>query len=84
MSGTAGFEVVQWYGLITPKRTPAETLRVLNREIVKALQQPDVKSRMEADGSEPTGSTPPAFDAFMRSDFAKWDKVMRAEGIKRD
>jgi tripartite-type tricarboxylate transporter receptor subunit TctC len=82
--GTAGFEVVQWYGVITPKRTPAETVRVLNCEIVKALQQPEVKSRMEADGSEPTGSTPAAFDAFMCGEFAKWAKVIKAAGIKRD
>ncbi len=82
--GTAGFEVVQWYGIIAPKRTPAETARVLNLDIVKALQLPDVKARMEADGSEPTGSTAQAFDAFMRSEFTKWDKVIRAAGIKRD
>jgi tripartite-type tricarboxylate transporter receptor subunit TctC len=82
--GTAGFEVVQWYGIITPVRTPAQTVQVLNREINKALQQPEVKSRMEADGSEPTGSTPPAFDAFMRGEFAKWGKVIKIAGIKRD
>lgn len=82
--GTAGFEVVQWYGLITPKRTPVETVNVLNREIVKALQQAEVKSRMEADGSEPAGSTPQAFDAFMRAEFAKWDKVIKTAGIMRD
>lgn len=82
--GTAGFEVVQWYGIITPKRTPTTTVGLLNREIVKALQQPDVKTRMEADGSEPTGSTPQAFDAFMRGEFTKWNKVIRAAGIKID
>ena len=82
--GLAGFEVVQWYGIITPARASAETVRALNREIVKALQLPDVRSRMEADGSEPTGSTPQAFDAFMRSEFAKWGRVIKVAGIKRD
>ena len=83
-SGVAGFEVVQWYGIITHKRTPATTVQLLNREIVKALQLPDVKLRLEADGSEPTGSTPQVLDAFMRNEFVKWDKVIRAAGIKRD
>ena len=82
--GTAAFEVVQWYGIITPARTPVDVVRTLNRDIVKALRQPGVKSRMEADGSEPTGSTPAAFDAFMRSEFTKWGRVIKAAGIKRD
>jgi tripartite-type tricarboxylate transporter receptor subunit TctC len=79
-----GFDVVQWYGIVTHQRTPAATVQVLNREIVKALQLPDVKSRLEADGAEPGSSTPQALDALMRSDFTKWDKVMKAAGLKRD
>jgi tripartite-type tricarboxylate transporter receptor subunit TctC len=83
-SGVPGFDVVQWYGIATQKQTPAATVQTLNREIVKALQLSDVKSRLEADGSIPAGSTPQALDAFMRSEFVKWDKVMRAAGIKRE
>lgn len=83
-SGVPGFEVVQWYGIVTPRRTPAPTVQLLHREIVKTLQLPDVKLRLAADGSEPTGSTPHAFDAFMRAEFAKWDKVIRTAGIKRE
>jgi tripartite-type tricarboxylate transporter receptor subunit TctC len=77
-----GFEVVQWYGIVTSKQTPAATVQTLNREIVKALQLPDVKSRLETDGSVPAGSTPQALDAFMRSEFVKWDKVIKAAGLK--
>lgn len=80
--GLAGFEVVQWYGIITPARTPPEVVRALNREMVKTLQLPEVKSRLEADGSEPTGSTPEAFATFMRDEFAKWGKVIKAAGLK--
>ena len=77
-------ELFKWYGIITPARTPPDVVRALNREIVKALQLPAVKSRLEADGSEPTGSTPAAFDAFMRAEYAKWGKVIKAAGIKVD
>jgi len=83
-SGIAGFEVVQWYGIATHKQTPAATVQTLNREIVKALQLPDVKSRLEDDGSVPAGSTPQALDAFMRSELVKWDKVIKSAGIKRE
>lgn len=83
-SGVPGFEVVQWYGIATQKQTPVTTVQTLNREIVKALQLPEVKSRLEADGSIPAGSTPQALDAFMRSELVKWDKVIKAAGIKRD
>ena len=83
-SGVPGFEVVQWYGILTPLRTPADTVSALNREMLKALQVPEVKSRMAADGSEPTGSTPQAFDAFMRGEFAKWGKVIKTAGIKHE
>jgi len=83
-SGITGFEVVQWYGIATHKQTPAATVQTLNREIVKALQLPDVKSRLEADGSVPAGSTPQALDAFMRSELVKWDKVIKSAGIKRE
>ena len=77
-------ELFRWYGMVTPTRTPSDVVRALNREIVKALQLPAVKSRMEADGSEPTGSTPAAFDAFMRAEYAKWGKVIKSAGIKVD
>ena len=82
--GLAGFDVVQWYGIIAPARAPTAVVSALSRELVKTVQLPEVKSRMEADGSEPTGSTPAAFDAFMRAEYAKWGKVIKAAGIRRD
>jgi tripartite-type tricarboxylate transporter receptor subunit TctC len=82
--GLAGFDVVQWYGIIAPARAPTAVVSVLSRELMKAVQLPEVKSRMAADGSEPTGSAPAAFDAFMRAEYAKWGRVIKAAGIQRD
>jgi len=77
-----GFEVVGWYGVIGPANLPAPLVARLHDALVKILNEPDVKSRIEADGSEPVGSSPEEFRRFMRADLDKWAKLVRESGAK--
>ncbi|HZO03411.1 MAG TPA: tripartite tricarboxylate transporter substrate binding protein [Burkholderiales bacterium] len=79
-----GFEVVGWYGVIGPASMPAPLVARLHDELVKILNQPDVKSRIESDGSEPVGSSPEEFRRFMRADMDKWAKLVKESGAKLD
>ena len=79
-SGLPGFEVNNWYGLVAPAKTPAEVIAVLNRQVRAALEAPDVRESMLKQGLDPAGGTPEEFGAYIRSELAKWSKVIRASG----
>jgi tripartite-type tricarboxylate transporter receptor subunit TctC len=81
-AGLPGYEAVQWFGLLAPAATPREIVSRLHAETVRALQAADVKSRLSADGADPVGSTPEEFAAFLRSETAKWAKVVKQAGIQ--
>jgi len=77
-----GFEVVGWYGVIGPAGMPAPIVKRLHDELVRALAQPDVKSRIAADGAEAVGSGSAEFREFMSADLAKWAKLVKESGAK--
>ena len=79
-SGLPGFEVNNWYGLVAPAKTPPEVIAVLNRQVRAALEAPDVKESMLKQGLDPAGGTPEEFGAYIKSELAKWSKVIRASG----
>jgi tripartite-type tricarboxylate transporter receptor subunit TctC len=81
-AGLAGYDSTQWYGVLAPAGTPREIVARLHGEIVRALRDPEVGKRLEADGAEAVGSSPEEFSAFIRSETEKWAKVARAAGIK--
>ncbi len=81
-AGVPGFAVAGWYGILAPDGTPAPIIARLNRDIVRVLRMPDVRERLAADGSEPVGSTPEEFGAHIKSEIAKWRKVIAEAGIK--
>lgn len=83
-SGVPGFVVVNWFGMIAPARTAHAVVTQLNAEVVRALQQPDVRTKLTGEGSEIVGDTPAQFAAFLRADYEKWGKVIRASGLKVD
>jgi tripartite-type tricarboxylate transporter receptor subunit TctC len=65
-----------------PARTPPAIVARLNREILEALQQPDVRARLAASGLEPIGSSPEEFAAFIKTELARWAQVARQSGAK--
>ena len=83
-SGVPGFEVINWYGAAGPAKLPQPIVTKLHAEIVKQLQAPDLKARLAADGTDPVGSTPEAFVTFMRTEIAKWARVVKASGARVD
>ena len=81
-SGVRGFDVSPWFGVLAPTRTPPVLVNRLNSEILKVLQAPTVRERLIRDGVDPVGNTPQEFTAFIRSELAKWSKVVKAAGVK--
>jgi tripartite-type tricarboxylate transporter receptor subunit TctC len=83
-AGYPGFETAQWYGVLVPKGTPPAIIERLSRELAAAVAHPEVASRFRAEASEPVGSTPAAFKAFIAVEAARWSGVVKAAGIKPD
>lgn len=81
-AGVPGYEAVQWYGVLAPAATPRDIVTKLHAGVVRALQNPDVRQRLLNDGAEPVGGSPEEFTAYLRSETAKWAKVIQAAGIK--
>jgi len=73
-----------WYGLLAPAGTPIPIIQKINREVVKALDAPDVRERLQAQGAEPMPGTPEAFASFMQEEMAKWAPVVKQAGVKLD
>ena len=80
-SGLKGYSVIGWYGLAAPAHTPQPIITKLNAEVVKVLNQPDMKERLAADGAEPAPSTPAEFAALIKAEIAKWGKVIKDAGL---
>src|SRR5256885_12469581 len=81
-AGLPGIEAIVWNGIFAPAGTPQPVIQVLHRELVKAYNAPDVKNQALATGSEVAGDTPEEVAAFVRSESAKWSKVIRDANIK--
>lgn len=83
-AGVPGYEATQWFGVLAPAGTPRDIVNLIQSEIGRVLQQPDMKTRLSTDGAEPVGSTPDEFAAFIRTETAKWAKVVRDAGVSAD
>ena len=84
-AGVPGFEVLAWYGMLAPAKTPPEIVTRLNSDMMQALKQKDVADRLQTLGFEPPAPhTPADFLAYMRSESTKWQKVVKDANIKVD
>jgi tripartite-type tricarboxylate transporter receptor subunit TctC len=83
-SGVPDFVVTQWHGLLAPRGTPRAIVDRLQGEVVKAVQRPEVSSRLALDGTEPVASSSKEFAAFLRSERDQWAKVAKAARIQAD
>ncbi len=79
--GIPGFDVIGWFGWLAPAAMPRPIVQRLNKELVAALNSPDVRDRLLSQSTEPVGNTPEAFAAFMQSEHRKWAKVIQAANI---
>ena len=80
--GVPGYEAVQWYGLMAPAATPREIVSKLHRAVVAALNDGAVRERFTSSGADPVGNSPEEFAQLVRSEVAKWAKVVKAAGLK--
>ena len=79
-----GFSVDTWWGLVAPAGTPPDVIAKLNKAFVDALNAPETKTRFGSLLAEPVPTTPDQFGAFMKSEMAKYEKVVKATGAKVD
>ena len=83
-AGVAKHVALQWNGFFAPARTPQAVLDRLYREVARAVHDPEVRQRFEAEGATPAGTTPAEFAAFYRAEAEKWADVAKRSGTKLD
>ncbi|OGA44923.1 MAG: hypothetical protein A3F74_25750 [Betaproteobacteria bacterium RIFCSPLOWO2_12_FULL_62_58] len=79
-----GYEVIGWYSLVAPAKTPHEIISRLNAEVVRALKASELQERISGLGAEPIGSAPQELGAHMRAEIEKLQKAVKATGLRRD
>jgi tripartite-type tricarboxylate transporter receptor subunit TctC len=77
-----GFASSAWFGVVAPRGTPAKTAERISADIAEALKQPDVVKKMDGLSAEVVGSNPQATGKFMREEVERWNKVIKAAGVK--
>lgn len=77
-----GFELVAWFALFAPANTPADIVKKLNTEVVKALARPDIRDKLAASGLSVQTSTPEQLGVFQKSEIAKWATMVKDAGIQ--
>ena len=83
-SGMPGYESGTWFALLAPAGTPREIVIRLNAELGKIVATADMKAKLLDQGADPVTMTPDQFRAFLKSELAKWTKVVKTVGIKVD
>jgi tripartite-type tricarboxylate transporter receptor subunit TctC len=83
-SGYPGFEAWAWQGFVAPAGTPRDVVMKLNGAFARVMADPAIKQRLSESGFEPQTSTPDEFAAYMKSEIAKWAKVIRESNISLD
>lgn len=79
-----GYEATSWFGILVPANTPPDLVKLINTEVVRAINSPAVRERYAAMGAEPVGNTPEQFANFIKSEIAKWTRVVKASGAMVD
>jgi tripartite-type tricarboxylate transporter receptor subunit TctC len=82
--GLTGFNIVAWVGLVAPAGTPKDIVTKLNREVLKALNEPDLRGKLVAMGIDPIGNSPEEFSELLRIDVPRWKTIVTEAGITLD
>ncbi len=83
-SGLPGFDALNWYPLMAPAGTPRDLVMKLNTEAIKALNSPDVRDKLMAQGLIPAPMSPEQLGQFIREDYERWARVIKAANVKLD
>ena len=81
-AGVPGYEAVSWHGLLAPAGAPANVIAAIHDETVRILREPDIKQALEAQGFDIRGENAAKFGAFVRSEVAKWTRVVKDSGAR--
>jgi tripartite-type tricarboxylate transporter receptor subunit TctC len=81
-SGYPGYEAMNWYAYLAPAKTPKEIVARLNRELVKALNKPEVAALLQQQGLEPNPGTAAELGRYMEREYETWGKVVKQAGIQ--
>jgi tripartite-type tricarboxylate transporter receptor subunit TctC len=76
------YEAIGWFGILAPAGTPQAIVEQLSGDIAKAMSSPAMRERAMQEGATPIGNTPAEFDRFLKSEIAKWTRIIREAGIK--
>jgi tripartite-type tricarboxylate transporter receptor subunit TctC len=82
--GYPGFEIMQWFGVFAPAKTPPEIVERLYKEIAAVLSEPSVVETLRAQGAEPVASSPAEFAKFIRAEIVRFGKLVKLSGASVD
>jgi tripartite-type tricarboxylate transporter receptor subunit TctC len=82
--GFPEIDIVSWYGVLYPARTAPEIVARMSREVRRAMHDEDVKARLLQQGIEVVGTTPEQFAKFIRSEVARYGKIVKESGARLD
>jgi len=77
-----GFDITAWYGFLAPAGTPREIVKKIHDDSVAIIHRADFLERLDRDGIEPVGNTPEEFAAEIKRDIGRWEKIVKAAGVK--
>ncbi len=80
--GLKGYDASNWYGLLAPAKTPRSIVQKLNGEVVKILEQAQIRQALFERGLDPAPTSPEAFQAYVRAEIGKWAKIVRIAGAR--
>jgi tripartite-type tricarboxylate transporter receptor subunit TctC len=83
-AGFPGFESTIWHGVLAPAKVPRHVVTRINQEVVKVIALPEVQKALQFEGGTASPSTPEEFQAFLREEVARWDKMVKQTGITVD
>jgi tripartite-type tricarboxylate transporter receptor subunit TctC len=83
-SGVAGYETASWYGVVVPAGVAEPVIERLSTELRRIIQLPQMRTQLLEDGATPVGSTPPAFAAHIKTELARWSRLVRDAKIQVD
>lgn len=82
--GLKGFEMTNWYGLMAPGSTPRALINQINADVNRVLKEPAIREKLQAVGTDIGGGTPEEFDAFLRTELAKYARLVKSTGVVVD